>query len=510
MENTSYSPGGQKHVLDYLRVLHKRRVSAFVTFLLIVAAGAAYTWTAIPTYEARVQLMIETERPRVVVFKDAVEDGGDKADYQETQYKILASRGLASKVLDSLNLWQGPESAGKQPPRSGIRVALDPIVAVGSRLVARFSRKPPPPLKREGPAVDEPVNRSPEIDAFLDNLTVTAIRNSRLVDVKFRSIDPKLAADVVNTLADLYIKQNMEFKSKTSKEASDFLTQQLDEQRKRVLSSERALQSYRERTDDMSTAEREAAAQQKLNEISGALAKAQADRTQKEFVYNQLQSAAGNPKALEIHPSVNASASVQAVRSELTTMQRQERQLRDTLGDRHPDLVQLRRLIETTEARLNSEYAKVIESARADAATAQAQEKNLTELLEIQKRSSTVNRRKQGEYDALEREAASDREIFESLLQRTKETGVSSELMASNIRVVDAADVPHTSDFAAEAARHGDRRHGRFDLRCPGRNWARVHGQTHQDAGRGQVAAGAALSWSGPCAGKQCQGDSQR
>lgn len=440
---TTPAPQAQKHVLDYLRVLHKRRVPALLVCLTVIAAAAAYVWTSTPIYEARVQLMIETERPRVVIFKDAVEQDGDKEDYQQTQHKILLGRGLAANVMDTLALWEHPEF-GADTDRGVVQTVLGPLVRLGGAVVARFSKKEPPAATAAAADAAEPQSKSRAIDAFLAELAVAPIRNSRLVDVKFRSSDPKLAADVVNTLADAYIQQNMQFKSKSSQEASDWLTQQLEAQRAQVMKSEAALQKYREQTDAVSTAEREAAVQQKVNELNGSLTRAQTERTQKELAARALTATAGNPKALDVNPLVAASPGVQAARTELQGLQRDERALLNTLGAKHPDLIKVRGAIEAAEQRLRAEQAKVVQAVQAEVQTARAQESVLANAINAQKADATTMRRKQSEYDALEREAASDRQIFDSLLQRAKETGVSGDLMASNIRVVDAASVPHS------------------------------------------------------------------
>lgn len=438
------APAPQRHVLDYLRILHKRRIPALVTCVAIVAAGAAFVWTSTPVYEARVQLMIETERPRVVIFKDAVEQDGDQADYQQTQHKILMSRGLATKVMDSLSLWEHPEFSGAAANAGLVQQLLGPVVRAGHAVVARFSKTEPPAATAGKAEPGEPANRARAIDVFLGRLTVAPIRNSRLVDVKFRSADPKLAADIVNALAEAYIQQNMEFKSKSSQEASNWLAQQLETQRAQVMKSEGRLQKYREQTDAMSTAERDAAVQQKVSELNGLLMRAQNERTQKEYAAEALLAIAGNPKALDLNPAVAANPAVQAARTELIELQRQERSMLDTLGARHPELIKVRRLIEAADTRVKAEQAKVVQAAQADVQAARAQETLLAQAVETQKSAATAMRRKQIEYDALEREAASDRQIFDSLLQRAKETGVSGDLMASNIRVVDAADMPHS------------------------------------------------------------------
>src|SRR3954467_6458235 len=102
----SDAPTSSRHLLDYARIVYKRRWPALAVLVTVVGATAAYVRTTVPIYEAKVQLMIDVERPRVVLFKDTIDQDTDKADYQQTQHKILQSRALAARILDELNLWK--------------------------------------------------------------------------------------------------------------------------------------------------------------------------------------------------------------------------------------------------------------------------------------------------------------------------------------------------------------------------------------------------------------------
>ena len=113
-------------------------------------------------------------------------------------------------------------------------------------------------------------------------LTVSPIRNSRLVDVTFESPDPALSAQVANALAKAYIEQSLEFKFTSSKEASDWLGQRLGEQRKQVEASEQALQQYREQTDSVSLEDKQNIVVQKLADLNAAVTRAKTERIQKE------------------------------------------------------------------------------------------------------------------------------------------------------------------------------------------------------------------------------------
>ncbi|MGD9901829.1 MAG: GumC family protein [Vicinamibacterales bacterium] len=429
------------HLLDYLRVLSKRRWSAVAVFLAVFGGVAAYSWTVTPRYEAQTQIMIEAERPRLIVFREAIEQGPDSADYQQTQFRILQSRGLARRAIESLDLWNNRELLGTLEPASlpakWLGKAGD---AVGS-LVERFSRSTPSAPK-EPRGEDESREQAVVVDAFLANLSVTPVRGTRLVDVKYRSIDPELSAKASNALAQAYIDQNLEFKTEASREASDWLSKQLEEQRTQVEQSEARLQAYRERTESVSTNERENLGLQKLAELNNALTRARTDRIQRESIFRSLEAAEATPGAIDSWPGVTSHAGVQAASAEVEDARRNVSELAESLGERHPDMRKARQELEVAAQRRRAEITKVVEGIRNDYLAARALEQSLSEAVEGQKREALSLRANEIQFDALERDAVSDRQIFESLLQRTKEAGVSGELPSNNIRIVDAAVVP--------------------------------------------------------------------
>jgi capsular exopolysaccharide synthesis family protein len=413
---------GQNHLVDYLRVLYKRRWTAATAFLLVVVTTTVYTFTATPIFEARTQLLIEADNPNVINFKEVIDEQGTKADYYQTQYNILQSRALARKTLDGLKLWDH-ELVGGAP---GVRLwgwwRADHLTAEGS----------------------ETVEQSRAIDRFLSHLTVTPIRNSRLVDIKYRLPDPQLAAAIVNAVAKNYIEQDLEYKFVASKEASDWLGERLGEQRKQVEAAETALQRYREQNDAISLQDRENIVVQKLADLNAAVTQAKTDRFQKQALYNQLQSLQKDGAGLDTFPAVLANSYIQQQKGELAQLQSQHRQLSERLGEKHPEIVKVRSAIELAQAKLDGEIGKVVQSVRNEYQAAQAKENSLIAALNQQKGEAMTMNRKAIDYGVLERDVQSTKQVYESLLQRAKETGVSAELKTSNIRVVDQGERPRT------------------------------------------------------------------
>jgi capsular exopolysaccharide synthesis family protein len=416
------------HLLDYVKVLYKRRWTAITVFLVVFVAVIVYTFTATPIFQAKTQILIEKENSNVVTFKEAIEQNQIADDYYQTQYKILQSRALARRTIEALKLWNHPELT---PKPAGM------VSTIVGAPFAMFRNAPP----AEPAAAEETKLQSRVIDKFLGDLTVSPIRNSRLVDVKFESADPALSAQVANGVAKAYIEQNLEFKFMSSKEASDWLGQRLAEQRQQVESSEQALQRYREQTDGGALEERQNIVVQKLSDLNAAVTRAKTERLQREAAYNQVR-ALSERNAIDTFPAILANTFIQQQKAEIADLQRQQAQLSEKLGPRHPDMLKLSNAIQTAEVKLQAEIAKVVQAVKNEYQAAVIQEQSLSGALDHQKRDALSLNRKGIDYGVLQRDAATNRQIFDSLLQRAKETGVSAELKTSNIRVVDAAETP--------------------------------------------------------------------
>jgi polysaccharide biosynthesis transport protein len=423
----------EHHLADYLRVLSKRRWTAVTAFLLVSVSVTVYTFTATPIYQVRAQLLIEKENSNVVTFKEAFEQNQITDDYYQTQYKILQSRALARRTIDALKLWN------------------DPLLGGGANAgVARFSLLRPTtwmlafrasPAPARPPDIDETKAQSGAIDRFLAGLTVSPIRNSRLVDLKYDSTDPVFATTVTNALAQAYIAQNLEFKFMASKDASDWLGQQLGEQKAHVEASEQALQRYREQTDSGALEEKQNIVGQKLADLNAAVTRAKTERIQKQALYDQVV-AIKDPAALDSVSAILSNTFIQQQKLAIAELQRQQVQFSEKMGPNHPDMLKLSATIKSVEIKMRAEVTKVVASLKNDYEASLAQERSLMAALDSQKGSALALSRKGINYGVLERDAASNRQIFDSLMQRTKETGISGELKTSNIRVVDPAEVP--------------------------------------------------------------------
>ena len=435
----------ERHLMDYVRVLYKRRWVAIPAFLIVFAVGAINSYRKVTIYEARTQILIEKDTPKVGTLETMFQqqDGWYNDDFYRTQYRILQSRSLARRTAELMHLKERM-AAHTAAPVADAGFSVSGAIGWVKKQVAgedaQNTKKADDDAKVAAAlAKEDPL--SPYASMVLGSLAVSPIANSRLVDLKFTSTDPQLAADMANAHAKAYIEQNLEYKFSASKDATDWLSERLGEQRKKVEESEAALQKYKEEHDAVAVEDRQNIVVQRLGDLNSAVTKVKTARIEKEAQYNQLKSIQGTP-AVESFPAVVANDYIQKLKSELGDLQRQQAQLSEKYGDRHPEMIKIRSAVQSTQAKLDLEVSKVVQSVQAEYQAALAQERSLVGALDSQKGEALSLNRKGIEYSVLNREAESNRQIYEALLQRTKETGISGELKASNIRVVDTAEVP--------------------------------------------------------------------
>jgi capsular exopolysaccharide synthesis family protein len=387
-------------------------------------------------------LLIELGSRKALTFNDTTEASPVGDEYNQTQYKLLASRTLAARTIDALKLWDHPEFGASGASNQG------PARGAGAEAAK------PPGQAKPTPTGDEFLNRlvvSPDtsrralvVDAFLRRLVVSPIRNTRLVEVKFRSADPVVAANVANAHARAYIEQDLEARLDASSDLSKWLADQVAQQRLKVEESEAAVQKYREAHNALEVDGGQNIVDQKLSELSGAVTRAKMARIEKQTLHQQVKAVENDFDALSSLPVVLSNSYVQELKVQLAALQRQEAQLSEQLGVRHPDMIKVTAARDAASTKLRAAVAQIVKSLEADYRAAAAQESSLVQALEAQKQEALAINRTAIEGNVLKRDSESNRQLYDALLQRTKESGIVGELRPGNLRIVDRADVPRS------------------------------------------------------------------
>ena len=417
---------------DYWKVIQKRRWTILAFFFIVVVATAIGTFTMKPIYRGTTTILINKENPQIVDFKEIFTVNTMDLDYYQTQYKILESRSLAKRVIQSLNLAEHLEF-NPQTESSPFQTWKRDVINVLSSWLALFSQSPKD-LTESG---KDPVGETTLTNAFLSKLKIEPIRNSRLVKIHFEAHYPELATRVSNTLAASFIQQNLEKRFTLTEQAKEWLTRQLDDLKAKVERADETLQAYGSKHGIISLEEKENITMQRLTELNEALAKAESERMAKEALYKQTQE-----RTFDSLPSILENKLIQDIKQSLIQLEAQYMKLSENYKPDYPEMKRLRNQMEAIQKRLNTEMSRIITAIKTEYESGLRKESLLRAAFEEAKKRAMEMKQKSIQYNILKRESDTNKELYKGLLQRMKEAGVSAGITASNIQVVDQAEPP--------------------------------------------------------------------
>lgn len=431
----------------YWKVLHKRRWTVLASFLIVVVTTMIATFAMRPIYRGTCTIQIDKENPQIVEFKEIFAVNMMDQDYYQTQYKILESRSLAKRVIDALHLSEHPEFASQPKGFLGSLVSdlwdsfssssSPKSIFPSSEEASRSVSKDPSKRLEKGKGLSESTRDTRLINLFLRKLKIEPIRNSRLVKIHFDSNDPELSTRVANTLATTYIQQNIEYRFNATEQAKDWLSAQIDQLKAKVERADEALQAFGSKHDILSLEEKENITMQRLTELNEALAKAEADRMAKEALYRQTFN-----RSIDSLSMVFENKLIQELKQSYVQLESQYMKLSQTYKPDYPEMVRLKKQMDSVQKQIEAETERVINGIRNDYESALRRESLVRAAFEQQKARAMEMKDKAIQYNILKREADTNRELYKDLLQRMKQASVTLSMTASNIKIVDRAEIP--------------------------------------------------------------------
>ena len=400
----------ETHLLDYLIVLRKHQWLILTFVLVVVTVATIASFKMKPIYQAAARVEVDKESQNTLPFTgpNAYDEFEDADAYLETQIKILESETLALQTIKSMDLTKLPEFGGTPS-----------TVALG----------------QGGPTSKRPAI----LGAFLGSLSVSRIPNSRLVEVKFEAEDPQLAARIVNAHLENYLELNFRSKYDATTQASGWLSAELEELRIKVEKSEDARLQYERQNQIWQIDEKQNITTQKLGDLSKTVTEAQTDLAQKEALYQMATS--GNVDAL---PATRDNVVVQDLLKRKSDIDAQFAEAVNQYGPNYPKVQRLDAQRKEIDDNLARSRATIVESIQVEYNTARSHVGLLQDALNKQKEEANDLAEKLVQYHILEHDAESNRQLYDGLLQKLKEAGITAGLRSSNIRVMDPALVPTT------------------------------------------------------------------
>jgi succinoglycan biosynthesis transport protein ExoP len=395
-------------LIDFQAIYHLIREKAWLISLCVVVAGllgAGYIAKSHNIYAAQTVVQVDQAQRKIVNIQDVNSEDLGSLELLKTIEQNLASGALFQDLIDNLKL--DAAALGLPPP-------------------------PPPPNTHKC-----------LIRGRARSVSVKLLRGTRLITVTAESESPEMAQKISLGLVNGYIHRNIEQRLGISQEANTFLTAEAARLKEKLQKSEQALQDYKEKTQAVSLQETQNITVEKLKELNAKVTGAKSERLKLESDFAQVQKLK-NAKPEELL-GLQTVAESKAVLDQKRVVAEQEgvvASLSKRYGPLHPKLIQAQSQLKEQKAGLERVIVRTAESIGAAYEAAKETEAKFEQALRDQEQKSLELSKLAIPYNVLQREVESDRALYESVLNRMKETDVTKSLQQDNILIKEPARVP--------------------------------------------------------------------
>lgn len=411
---------GTLNLSEYWRLTLKHKFLILGVFIAAVLIGITITFLTTPTYTSSAVIQIDREADQIYRTDDTSprESMVQGEEFFQTQYGLLRSRSLAERVIESEALATSD-------------AFLEAMGVSASENVAQTAQ--------------QRTDRKELVLRLLEaNLDVSPTRGSRLVTISFSSPDPVWASRIANAFAENFIESNLERKFESSGYARQFLEERIAQTKSKLEDAERQLVAYAAQQQIInvndggtSPGENQSLASNNLLTLNTALANARAARVTAEEKWRQARSA-----TIASLPEVFQNPAIQRLSEERARLASQYQQNLSIYQPDYPSMLQLKAQIDELDRQYNAIAGDIRSSVRNQYTIALNQERSLERQVNALKGDVLDLRERSIQYNILQREVDTSRTLYDGLLQRYKEVGVTGVVATNNVSVVDSAKTP--------------------------------------------------------------------
>jgi succinoglycan biosynthesis transport protein ExoP len=425
----TYGPGVdapsnfQLDLLEYLRILVKRKWLILSIVAAALVLGAVTTLMKTPLYTSTVRLQIDRHVSKIVEGGNITPAGGEDEDivFMRTQYELLRGRTMAERVASALKLGEDPTFFA--PREITIMGFLKGLIGSGAAPANQGSKK----VNYEGAAAG----------TVLANRAIHPVIGSQLVDIAYTDPEPSRAQRIAAAFADAFIASNLDKRFEANSYAKVFLEDQLAQLKVRMEQSEKALLDFGQKQEIVQTNDKASIAETNLASANAALGTLISERMKNEELSKQLDAT----NAINV-PQLLTNGVIEGLRAKRSAIETAYQEKLETFQPSYPIMVQLKNQITEIDRQLAAEVNTLKNSYKAAYESSLEQETQMKariaglkqDVLDLQKRSI--------QYNILKREVDTNQSLYNGLLQRYKEVDIAGGVGANNVFIVDKATLP--------------------------------------------------------------------
>lgn len=401
-----------------------------------------------PSYMAESSLVLDARRPRLLDLPSLVSEQTTNPETAQlrSEVEILQSEDLAARVITRLGLVNHPEFQHHPSPLAALKEQAEAMVAAHFPQLAQrlslLSNGPAPLPHGVGP---QQVSLASAIAVYRAGLSVANDGRSYVIRVQYRSRDPQLAARIVNTHIQLYLADQVAFKQEIGKQTTAWLSRELSNLHTKLLSSEEAVQDFREENKIVQSGDTTLLAQQ-LAAVNAQLPLVEAERANQESRLKHAQDLLRRGME-DTQLDVIDSPLIQRLREQEAKVVGRQAELETVYGDQHPSVQVVNSELHDLRKSIRGEVDRIVKGLQNEVDVARTKENALRDrLVELEGRTVAADRA-EGKLRDLQREVAANNSLIEVLLNRYKQVSAQEEIQQPDARVVSPASTPISPAF---------------------------------------------------------------
>ncbi len=424
------------HLRDYLDVIFRRKW-LIVSFLMLTFISTLILTLASPKiYKAFSNIEISPGNQNVTKFEEVMGTEVRAQEFYQTQVDLLQNSALAWRVVEKLDLAENPVVL--ETLYGGENPSLVSTIKKGIKNFIKGLITSDEDATNTPPEISEEVLKQRDLIEFVeDNLEVSPKRNSMLISISFASPDRHLSQNVANGFVEEFVRWNMDKKLDASQLARGFLMKQIDRAKINLEKAEEDLNRFGKQAGIVSLDAKQNSIYRQLEGLNSALAEAEADLIGKESDFNQA--VLDGPSHL---PQVMESPVIAGLKGEYARLQSEYEDLAVTFHDEYPAVKALKTKMNSIGERIDIEEKKIFLSVENKHQAALKKMETLRVRVEQQKQIALDLNERATQYKIMAREVETNKGIYQSLLERTKEIESMVGVSSSNIHIVNQALLP--------------------------------------------------------------------
>lgn len=427
--------GLQPPDLRRLISIFRRRLRLFTAVALLVFLGVVIvTLRATPLYTTSAAVMLDPRKEQVSNVQDVLSGLPADSSVVDTEVEVLKSRQLAERVVTALKLDQDPEFNGSLRKPSGLGALIGGVKSL-------FSSAAPDSARARLTAAQAQAAHEHVVDAVLGGLSVRRSGLTYVMNVSYTSPDPAKAALMANTFADRYLLEQLEAKFDATRQANTWLNERLGELRGQVQEAEAAVEQYKI-ANNLLSASGASLTEQEISAYNQSVAQARAQQAEQEAKLRTAETQLAKGSNGEDVGAALDSPVIQQLRAQRATASGKLADLSGRYGPRHPEMLKAQRELQDIDGQIQAEIKRIISNLQAQAQVAQQRTASIAGSLGGAKGMLAQNNRASVRLRELERNAEAVRTLYESFLNRFKETSAQQGVGTSDARVVSRAKTP--------------------------------------------------------------------